>query len=752
MDVLSGISHASARDALVWAPASFIAGSIAHALFRPCWDIILESHPRADMLHRWLDEGVRPSSYWQRFQGSFEGAVYDSPTPPRARFPNHPSAVADTAVGPLDKRQSSAAFVRDQLVKNLQSGAIIRWQDHPLYDPIHAPTPHLVLPLGVEPEKPRLIWDGRFLNLWQRHVPFTMEGLASVPNLVLDRGFMWTLDHHSGFHHVPIALDEQTYFGFADAEGTLYVCTVMNFGWRHAPLIYNTFTHASLSLLREAGLRNLYYTDDIFGTSHRGTTDYELWTSANDSAYLHAFVMTALGYFLSPKSVPFPAVTCVFLGLTCDTISRRFTIPHSKLWKFMSLLQSVFNTGSVTIRDLERIAGRAVHFALAIPGAMFFVRHMYRTLADATRGRRRPGRHLPLTDELRHDLTAWLDLPAWAADCSSSTWPQNHHNHITIYSDASSGTDGRGAIAPDGVTVLGREPVWGGTLHLPGQPPLQASGFFPTEHRHRHINELEALARYYVLRAFSGYLRNARVTSSIDNTVARRYFNRDGGPNPFMTQVALDTFQLQRENNMYLDRVAYVASADNPADLPSRQYDTGDYRLHPALFAYLWSHPQFGARYGNRGFTMDWMASHRNAQRHPVTGDRLPFYSRYHDVGAAGVDMFAQDLRSYGPILCNGYINPPWVLLPAVLAYLRESHAVGTIIVPELVPLPLWWPIVMDPAFCRHAVRVTQRDTRDVFLHPSSDYRRSIGPCPFAVWAVAFDCRPYSAASTAMAA
>jgi hypothetical protein len=185
MDVITGVTHASARDALAWSSSTFIAGSIALPYFRPCWDIILEDHPRAPMITSWLTDGVRPSAYWHRYTGEFEDTQYDSTTPPRRRFDNHRSASSNDLVGsPLKPPQLSARqFVDGQIAKNLASGAVIRWRDHVDYDPQSNPMPHLVLPLGVEPEKPRLIWDGRFLNLWQREISFTMESLSSVPNL-----------------------------------------------------------------------------------------------------------------------------------------------------------------------------------------------------------------------------------------------------------------------------------------------------------------------------------------------------------------------------------------------------------------------------------------------------------------------------------------------------------------------------------------------------------------------------------------
>ena len=41
--------------------------------------------------------------------------------------------------------------------------------------------PHLVLPLPVEPSKPRLYHDERFLNLWIQDLPFSLDKITDLP-------------------------------------------------------------------------------------------------------------------------------------------------------------------------------------------------------------------------------------------------------------------------------------------------------------------------------------------------------------------------------------------------------------------------------------------------------------------------------------------------------------------------------------------------------------------------------------------
>jgi len=44
--------------------------------------------------------------------------------------------------------------------------------------------PHLEMPLTVEPLNPWLCLDARFLNLWMRDAPFSLDRLADVPHTI----------------------------------------------------------------------------------------------------------------------------------------------------------------------------------------------------------------------------------------------------------------------------------------------------------------------------------------------------------------------------------------------------------------------------------------------------------------------------------------------------------------------------------------------------------------------------------------
>ena len=64
------------------------------------------------------------------------------------------------------------------------------------------PPPHLVLPLTVEPTKPRLCHDARFFNLWMQDKPFKLDHVGDLPRYVSRNSYQSVLDDKSGYDHI----------------------------------------------------------------------------------------------------------------------------------------------------------------------------------------------------------------------------------------------------------------------------------------------------------------------------------------------------------------------------------------------------------------------------------------------------------------------------------------------------------------------------------------------------------------------
>ena len=209
-------------------------------------------------------------------------------------------------------------------------------------------SPHLVLPLTVEPTKPRLCIDARFLNLWMRDVPFTLDRLADIPRYVYPSSFLTKCDDKSGYDHVLLTVDSRSYFGFSFA-GLWFVCTTLPFGWKILPYVYHTVGLAASGFLRAQGVPcSLYIDDRLNGELLTSQGSWSLLPAkrptqfrmdADEAAIYVVFsVLVSLGYTIGiKKSVLWPTTALEFLGLIVDFERQSFLIPRSKIDSFAVL-------------------------------------------------------------------------------------------------------------------------------------------------------------------------------------------------------------------------------------------------------------------------------------------------------------------------------------------------------------------------------------------------------------------------------
>ena len=136
------------------------------------------------------------TSFFTHYKGSYKGVNYNCERPPARSFANHPSCKA------------FPQFISDTLIERLTSGAISLWGKVG-----ECPPPHLVMPLTVEPTKPCLCNDDRFLNLWTQDPPFKLDSVQHLPKYVLPGFFQTVCDDKSGYDHIQLSVDSRTFFG-----------------------------------------------------------------------------------------------------------------------------------------------------------------------------------------------------------------------------------------------------------------------------------------------------------------------------------------------------------------------------------------------------------------------------------------------------------------------------------------------------------------------------------------------------------
>ena len=154
-------------------PKHFVSGQLHNNLTN--WQAILGEED--DCIKNWLEHGVNVNDFFRRFKGNFKGKSYDCEIPPKQYFPNSQNC------------SNHADFIRDELYERISTGAI-----RLLGRVGECVPPRIIMPLTVEPTKPRLCHDERFLNLWVKDLPFHLETLRDIPRLVGRNSLMVTCD------------------------------------------------------------------------------------------------------------------------------------------------------------------------------------------------------------------------------------------------------------------------------------------------------------------------------------------------------------------------------------------------------------------------------------------------------------------------------------------------------------------------------------------------------------------------------
>ena len=88
-------------------------------------------------------------------------------------------------------------FINDTIHERLDNGSIEYIGKVNEVDP-----PHIVVPLTVEPSKPRLCINLMYLNNWIRDIHFTWDTLKHIPRIVKDNAYFTTINDKSGFDNV----------------------------------------------------------------------------------------------------------------------------------------------------------------------------------------------------------------------------------------------------------------------------------------------------------------------------------------------------------------------------------------------------------------------------------------------------------------------------------------------------------------------------------------------------------------------
>ena len=315
-------------------PSYFLAGQIHKCPLE--WDRLFNqsdmSNPDLMLVRQWIREGVDISALFCHYKGNFKGRSYNSPLPVSFYAPNIPVC------------QEFGSFIASTLEDRLQDGSLQLWGRVGEVSP-----PLVVMPIVIERSKPRMCHDERFLNLWIRDCPFTLDTLRHIPSLINHNVLMTTCDEKSAYDNVFIQERYRTYFGL-QFGGYYMVYTTLPFGFKASPFIYQTIGMVVTSYLRQHGVPTLQYLDDRFLAAWEPKVTHTSGIKcASIAIYSTCQILSRLGYTLAlHKSVIVPTNKLIFLGMHVDSKCQVFSLPPQKREKFALLRGAILQCENIT--------------------------------------------------------------------------------------------------------------------------------------------------------------------------------------------------------------------------------------------------------------------------------------------------------------------------------------------------------------------------------------------------------------------
>ena len=188
------------------------------------WEYISEQFPSQVEPISFIRNKVDVADFIVPFKGQFAGKSYDAPFPPRVEFPNNPIC------------SQCEGFISSTIIDRFKTGSLIFWGKVGEVQP-----PHLVMPITVEPTKPRMCHDERFLNLWIKDCPFSLDYLSDLPRYVGPGHFQTVCDDKSGYDHICLSPSSRTFFGLSWKD-CYFIYNTFPFGWKARAYVYMFIT------------------------------------------------------------------------------------------------------------------------------------------------------------------------------------------------------------------------------------------------------------------------------------------------------------------------------------------------------------------------------------------------------------------------------------------------------------------------------------------------------------------------------
>jgi len=512
--------------------------------------------------------------------------------------------------------------------------------------------PHVVNPLSVSIQssgKKTLILDLRHVNkcVWKQKIKF--EDWRFLVTYLNKGYFLFNFDLKSGYHHIEIFPDHQTFLGFSWTFSgiTKYYCfSVLPFGLSSAPFIFTKCIRPLVKFWRFNGVKIVVYLDDGCGSAESSEV------AQGHSTFVRSTLRNAGFVVNNTKSQWEPVQSLVWLGLNWDLVSGTFYITNNRIVKFLEIIDQFLGSAPyVTARDCATITGHILSMSSVIGNlTRLKTRYIYKVIESRYSWNTRFD--IGIHNDSLAEIFFWKNniISLNCRNISEYQIPR-----LRSYSDTSKIGCGAYLVGTDAVSYR----MW---------EESEAS-------KSSTWRELKAIE--FALSSFVHLIKAKSVKWHSDNQSAVRILEI-GSPKDELHTIAVNIFSFCRVNNISLLAMWIPRELNAQADGISKFVDYDDWTTTPEFFAYLdniWG-PYTVDRFAN--------SDNRRLSR---------FNSRFFVPGTEAVDAFSISWAGE-----NNWLVPPVHCVIRVMKHMISCRASGTLVVPYW-PSNVFWPFLFSDAY-----------------------------------------------------
>ena len=524
----------------------------------------------------------------------------------------------------------------------------------------------------------RLILNLKNFNCSVEYHHFKMETFDIALKLISKGCFMASIDLKDAYYGIPIHEDYRKYLRFIWRD-TLLQFTCLPNGLSCGPRKYTKIMKPVYSLIREAGHKVTGFLDDMLIVA-------DTKTELENSVRFILNTLTELGFVINwEKSVLSPRKRISHLGFIIDSDSMTVTLPEDKMLNVISLCTELTAKNEDTIRQVAKVIGTLVATFPAVQLGQLRYRELEYEKDKALKiSRGNFDTNMQITENMKEELL-WWTRNVEAQNCPIIV--KNPDKILT--SDASN----KG---------------WGGTCDSD-----KFGGRWNSEEMSQHINYLELLGAFFVMRSCEDKIVDRRILLLLDNTTAIAYINNMGGKKGQLNTLAKEIWEWCLVRKIWLS-ASHLPGVDNvDADYESRHFnDRSEWSLNGNTFLKLTE--IFGTP------DIDLFASRLNTKC-------KCYVAWQRDPKAAFIDAFSRSWHDF-----YAYIFPPFSLIGRCLQKVQAEETRALIVVPCWATQP-WFPQFLE-MLCMRPVLLPQMDNLLTLefsskLHPLRQKLRMIAGC-----------------------